>query len=146
MVNLRKKSFQMAFCLTFLIALFCLCQTKVAAQEKTVKVGYMDYNGFIQEYDDGTFYGYGVDYLEEISKYTGWKYEYVYGSWPVIMEKLQKGEIDLLCTAQKLDSRLESFDFSILLLSSIVELIIFVSPKIMLFSPITVCPIILVLG
>lgn len=78
---------------------------------KTVKVGYIDYHGFIDRSGDG-YTGYGVEYLDEISKYTGWKYEYVYGSWTDIMEKVKNGEIDFICTAQYTEERGRYYDFS----------------------------------
>ncbi len=83
-----------------------------AAREKTLRIGYIDYQGFIQQNEDGTYEGYGVDYLNEISKYTGWKYEYVFGTWPKLLEKLKNKEIDFLCSAQKVESRKANFDYS----------------------------------
>lgn len=84
----------------------------IAAGAETVRVGYIDYRGFIQAEEDGSYTGYGVDYLAEISKYTGWNYEYVFGTWTDIMEKLRDGEIDFICTAQKTEERAEIYDFS----------------------------------
>ena len=43
----------------------------------------------------GTVDGYGVAYLNEISHYTGWRYEYVYATWQECLELLAKGELDL---------------------------------------------------
>ena len=47
----------------------------VADQEKrhVIKVGYIDYDGFITEEKDGTYTGYGVEYLRKIAEYTGWE-------------------------------------------------------------------------
>ena len=52
----------------------------VADQEKrhVIKVGYIDYDGFITEEKDGTYTGYGVEYLRKIAEYTGWEYEFEY--------------------------------------------------------------------
>ena len=60
-----------------LICFVCcvLCSTlsvtaAVADQEKrhVIKVGYIDYDGFITEEKDGTYTGYGVEYLKMYMK------------------------------------------------------------------------------
>lgn len=81
-------------------------------QRKTIKVGYFDYSSFIDKDENGNFTGYGVEYLDEISKYTNWDYEYVYGTWSESLERLSKGEIDLLCTAQYTEERGNIYDYS----------------------------------
>ena len=65
--------------------------------QKTVKIGYYNANSFF----DGAFQGaqksgYGYEYISDIANYTGWNYEYVYGSWSELMEKFLNGEIDLM--------------------------------------------------
>ena len=39
-------------------------------ERKTIKIGYIDYARFIEEEATDEYSGYGVAYLEEISKYT----------------------------------------------------------------------------
>ncbi|MGC4018178.1 MAG: transporter substrate-binding domain-containing protein [Muricomes sp.] len=95
-----------------MLVIVMLPGTVYASPGKTLKIGYIDYQGFIQQNEDGTYEGYGVDYLNEISKYTGWKYEYVFGTWPDLMKKLKNKEIDFLCSAQKVEERKADFDFS----------------------------------
>lgn len=80
--------------------------------ERVVRVGYIDYAGYIEETEDGSYEGYGVEYLEEIADYTGWQYEYVYDSWENHLESLKSGDIDLLCHAQKTSEREEVYLFS----------------------------------
>ena len=71
----------------------------VRAEERVIRVGYDSNSKFIQEID-GEYYGYGVEYLEKIAEYTGWKYEYVNDeSWHASLEKLRNGEVDIICTA-----------------------------------------------
>lgn len=107
--------------LLFLLAVIILFLTcipasstfaKDSSERKTLKVGYMDYNGFITKQSDGTFVGYGAEYLAEISKYSDYDFEYVYGNWPDLLTKLKEGEIDLLCTAQYSDERAAIYDYS----------------------------------
>ena len=81
-------------------------------ETRKIRIGYIDYAGFITLENDGDYVGYGVEYLEEISGYTGWEYEYVYDSWENHLESLKNGEIDFICHAQKTDEREENYLFS----------------------------------
>ena len=104
-----------------LICFVCcvLCSTlsvtaAVADQEKrhVIKVGYIDYDGFITEEKDGTYTGYGVEYLRKIAEYTGWEYEFEYDSWDQQLKKLETGEIDMICQAQRTKEREKQYLFS----------------------------------
>ena len=104
-----------------LICFVCcvLCSTlsvtaAVADQEKRhlIKVGYIDYVGFITEEKDGTYTGYGVEYLRKIAEYTGWEYEFEYDSWDQQLKKLETGEIDMICQAQRTKEREKQYLFS----------------------------------
>ncbi|MBQ2902585.1 MAG: EAL domain-containing protein [Agathobacter sp.] len=82
------------------------------ADEKVIRIGYDANSNFIKE-TDGKFYGYGVEYLEKIAEYTGWKYEYINDeSWHASLDKLRNGEIDLICTAHYTDDRATEFLYS----------------------------------
>ncbi|MEG2053601.1 MAG: transporter substrate-binding domain-containing protein, partial [Oscillospiraceae bacterium] len=113
-----KKNISITLVLIFIIALMLPCFADTATQNvsntsaRTIKVGYIDYKGFIEKDADGVYFGYGVDYLKEISKYTGWKIEYVYDTWENHLENLKQGKIDLLCHAQQTEERKQEYDFS----------------------------------
>ncbi|MDD2649294.1 MAG: response regulator [Eubacteriales bacterium] len=77
-----------------------------------LRVGYMDYRGFVEKQSDGTYSGYGAEYLAEVAKYTGSRYEYVYGTWAEITDMLKNKELDLICMAQRTAERAEIYDFS----------------------------------
>ena len=100
-----------------LIVLMCVTmlplQTiSVRAEEKVIRIGYDANSNFIKE-SDGNFYGYGVEYLEKIAEYTGWKYEYVKDdSWHNCLEMLHNGEIDVICTAHYTDERAKQFTYT----------------------------------
>lgn len=82
------------------------------ADETIIRVGYDANSSFIQE-NNGDYYGYGVEYLEKIAEYTGWKYEYVKDdSWHGCLDKLRNGEIDLICTAHYTQERANEFNYS----------------------------------
>ena len=69
------------------------------AKERVIRVGYDQNSHFIQE-KNGEYYGYGVEYLNKISEYTNWTYEFVtVDSWSDTFQKLRENEIDLICTA-----------------------------------------------
>ena len=70
-------------------------------ETQTIRVGYVGYEGFLTQDENGNYIGYGKEFLEEIAIYTGWKYEFIYGTIEGHMEKLKTGEIDLLMQIQK---------------------------------------------
>lgn len=61
----------------------------------TLRVAFPESEGFTMVDEDGNRYGLVVDYLDEIAKYTGWKYEYIDVDGEVMMNELLKGEFDL---------------------------------------------------
>ena len=81
-------------------------------ENKTVRVGYFPYANF-QEGGYGEHkQGAGYEYLQKISYITGWKYEYVYGSFKECLDMLADGEIDILGSVSYTPKRAESIDFS----------------------------------
>ncbi len=82
------------------------------SRQRVIKIGYIDYGGFIAQEEDGSYTGYGVELLNEISNYTGWEYEYVYDNWDDLMQQLKDGEIDFLCQTQKSQEREKEYLFS----------------------------------
>lgn len=87
----------------------------LAAEEpssRTIRVGYIGYEGFIAPNADGIFAGYGVEYLNEIAKYAGLSYEYVPCTWADSLTMLQTHEIDLVCTAKYTLERAALYDYS----------------------------------
>lgn len=88
--------------LIFLLCLFLLTEVfSISADaqndvsSKTVRVGWFDSSYNLKD-ADGRRSGYSYDYQRKIAAYTGWKYEYVEGSWSDLMEMLKNGEIDML--------------------------------------------------
>ncbi len=85
-----------------------------AANTKTIRVGFFAFEGYHMVDEDNEKSGYGYDYLQSMARYTNWVYDYVgYDkSWAEMQTMLENGEIDLLTSAQKTESRMETFDFS----------------------------------
>lgn len=102
-----------------LIALLCIGLLsgipvhQVCAKSKTIKVGYIDYAGFIEKKTDGSYSGYGVEYLNRVAEYTKWNYEFEKDTWDNCLSKLKDGKIDLLCTAQYTEDRAKYMDYSV---------------------------------
>ena len=81
-------------------------------ENKTVRVGYFPYANF-QEGGYGEHkQGAGYEYLQKISYITGWKYEYVYGSFKECLDMLADGKIDILGSVSYTPERAESIDYS----------------------------------
>ena len=72
----------------------------VFAEEKerqTVRVGYYEKEGFEETAPEGEARrGYAYEYYLRLAQYTGWQYEYVYGSFSDLYEELAEGDIDLM--------------------------------------------------
>ena len=102
----------LGFCLGLCFSVPRLPPASVKAEAPLIRVGYIDYAGFIEETGTGKYTGYGVELLERISRITGWRYEYVYGDWQQILDQLNEGAIDLVMTAQYTEERSGRFLFS----------------------------------
>ena len=63
----------------------------------TVKVGYYENEVFQEGAGQGVVKtGYAYEYYQKLSEYTGWHYEYVYGDFSDLYQKLLDGDIDVL--------------------------------------------------
>ncbi len=83
-----------------------------AGEKKIVRVGYYEDSNFQSGIgDEVKKSGYAYEYYQEIAKYTGWTYEYVYGSWEEIYEKLLAGEVDIMAGISKTESRMSEMLF-----------------------------------
>ena len=83
------------FFLSVFLLLVCLPLQALAAESKVVRVGWYD-GGYNITGPSGERSGYGYDFQQTVAAYTGWRYEYVKGSSVELLEKLQRGEIDML--------------------------------------------------
>ncbi len=82
------------------------------SNSKVVRVAYVISENFQEGKEGERKYGYGYEYLQRISYYTGWKYEYVYGNFGECLDKLISGEIDLMGDISYTDDRKELIDYS----------------------------------
>ncbi len=63
-------------------------------------------------YKDGTADGFFIELLEYIAEREGWELRYVYGTFPELIEKLKKGEIDILPDVAYTPERERIFSFN----------------------------------
>ena len=82
-------------CLSVLLLLACLPLQALSAEGKVVRVGWYE-GGYNITGPNGERSGYGYDFQQTVAAYTGWRYEYVKGSSVELLEKLQRGELDML--------------------------------------------------
>lgn len=90
--NLEK---YVCLCLSVLLLLACLPLQALAAEGKVVRVGWYE-GGYNITGPNGERSGYGYEYQQTVAAYTGWRYEYVKGNSMELLEKLQRGELDML--------------------------------------------------
>ena len=98
-------------CLILYITVIPLPVSAEEAKSRTVRVGW--YEGtYNTTGPDGRRRGYSYEYQQAVAAHTGWKYEYVEGSWAELMSMLKKGEIDLLGGISYAEERSDSMLFS----------------------------------
>ena len=95
---MRMRKFLAEYVCTFLsvfLLVVCLPLQALAAEGKVVRVGWYE-GGYNITGPSGERSGYGYDFQQTVAAYTGWRYEYVKGSSVELLEKLQRGELDML--------------------------------------------------
>ncbi len=87
----------LAFMVAVLLCAICLPAIALADESDVVRVGYYENEVFQEGASEGTpKTGYAYEYYRKLSEYTGWRYEYVYGTYGELYQKLLDGDIDLL--------------------------------------------------
>ena len=97
-------------CFIYILPCFPSCISR-GSKSKTVRVGW--YEGTYNTTGaDGQRRGYSYEYQQAVAAHTGWKYEYVEGSWAELMSMLKNGQIDLLGGISYTEERSTSMLFS----------------------------------
>ena len=106
-----QRSICILLCLVLYITAFPFPVSAEEAKSRTVRVGW--YEGtYNTTRPDGKKRGYSYEYQQAVAARTGWKYEYVEGSWSELMSMLKKGQIDLLGGISYAEERAASMLFS----------------------------------
>ena len=108
------------YCLcAFIIIFICIYMAVPVKAEarRVVRVGFPQQEGFTMKGRDGRYTGYTYDYLQELSQYTQWEYEFVEmdgdinESLTALLEMLANGEIDMLGGMAYNDALAEIYDY-----------------------------------
>ncbi|MBO5711524.1 MAG: transporter substrate-binding domain-containing protein, partial [Acholeplasmatales bacterium] len=86
-----------------------------ASSNTTVKVGFMHEKGYHEISEDGTYSGYGYEYLQMISQYSNLNFEYIgydVTDFNTMLDMLYNGDIDIITNVSQTEDRLEKFAFS----------------------------------
>lgn len=89
----------LGFLLAVLLLALCLspwASAKEAKKETVLRVAFPQAKGYTMTAENGERYGLVVDFLNEIAKYTGWKYEYVDTDNESIIDGFIDGKFDLM--------------------------------------------------
>ena len=125
--NRIRKHTALLLCAVFLLLFLQPFMAYAKDNEKVVRVGWYE-SSFNTTDQAGRRSGYAYEYQMKIAAYTGWKYEYVSGSWPELMEMLIDGKIDLMSDVSYTDERTEKMLFPELPMGT-EEYYIFTSPN-----------------
>ena len=114
---------------SIVVAVITLTPVNVNAAEhsKNVRVGWYE-SPFNSMDESGRRSGYAYEYQMKIAAYTGWKYTYVNGSWPDLMQMLVDGQIDLMSDVSFTQERSKDMLFAELPMGT-EEYCIFISPE-----------------
>ncbi len=88
------------------------CNAEEQNTSKVIRVGWFDTdeNSKAHEYD--------YTYLQALSQYTGWTYEYVPGSWDECLKSLENGDIDIMSFVVETEERKEKYGYPLLPMST----------------------------
>ncbi len=93
------------FCAQIIVTNHASGQLKKAG-DKTVRIGYFENEIFQEGAEEGSVRkGYAYDYYRKLSEYTGWGYEYVYGSFSDLYQMLLDGKVDMMAGLAKTAER-----------------------------------------
>ncbi|WP_167957030.1 GGDEF domain-containing protein [Anaerosporobacter faecicola] len=115
MTKKKRKEGNAVLILLLLLISFVTTSTYVYADEKeetnVVKVGYLITERYQEGLDDEPKSGFGYAYLQKIASYTGWEYEYVYGSFAELLQGVADGEIDIMGNISFTEERSQLMDY-----------------------------------
>ena len=80
--------------------------------DKELRVGQYDMKPKVFENENGKVVGIFPEILEYIAEKESWKIKYVKGSWTKCLDRLEKGEIDIMVDVAYSEERAEKYDFN----------------------------------
>lgn len=107
----------LAFCLGlfFVLSSFMTVNASINPENKTVKAGIFYFEGYHMKDAKGHLTGYGIEFLNLVSKYSHLNFEYTgyEHSWNEMLDMLEDGRIDVVTSARKVPEREELFAYSL---------------------------------
>lgn len=113
----RKKLYKFLTGIIFVLLAAGGIPAEAAAEEMVIRVGFPQQPGFSVIDKNGNYSGYTYDYLRELEQYLGWSYEFVTvsgdldSSFPVLLDMLKNGEIDMLGAMNYSQELAEAYKF-----------------------------------
>ncbi len=77
-----------------------------------VKIAVFPFKPMIYQNEDGKADGFFYDILESIAEKEGWKTKYIFGTWKEGLERIKKGEVDIVTSCAYTDERKEFMIFT----------------------------------
>lgn len=108
----RKNHLRILLLIACILIIVLFPMNASAAGSQKIRVGYYERDGFQEGMrNDTRKSGYAYEYLQRISDYTGWEYEYVYGDLQELKEKFQNNEIDIIAGFSENDEIPSNMEF-----------------------------------
>ncbi len=105
-----RRAAAMLLCTVFALLILLPAAAPAESEVKTVRVGWFD-SPFNRKDSFGRRTGYSYEYQRKIAAYTGWKYQYIEGTWSELIQMLQEGRIDLMSDVSFTEARTEQMLF-----------------------------------
>lgn len=99
------------FLSSFLFLFIIFHQTAFANEPTVLRVAFPSLEGYSMTREDGSRHGLVVDYLNEISKYTGWRYEYIDVTSEELMPRFLAGDFDLMGSTYYIEELADSIGY-----------------------------------
>ncbi len=105
---------RLSIILFFIVAtlLPAMPNTPLYAREGAVKVGVYNNAPIVFKDEEGNLRGFSVEVLEYIASKENWDLEYVFGTWPESLARLEKGQIDIQVYIAYSEERAKKYDFT----------------------------------
>jgi len=105
------KKFSKSF-LSILLSSFLLCLL-LSGQSfaKQLKVGVYSNKPLVFQDEQGKFQGFTIDVLRSVANAEGWDLEFIPGTWPECLQRLEQGKIDLQVAIAFSPARSKQFSF-----------------------------------
>ena len=88
------------------LCVFLMSVLIAPAAAELIRVGYYEDEVFQEGAREGAVKtGYAYEYYRKLSEYTGWRYEYVYGSYVELYDKFLSGDVELLAGLARNEER-----------------------------------------